>query len=62
MDQTNNAENRRDRIRMTDSELDRVGGGTSLYEEADGKDRESWFVNLVSKLINREEDKTKQNS
>ena len=57
MDQTNNAENRRDRIRMTDSELDRVGGGTSLYEEADGKDRESWFVNLVSKLINREEDK-----
>ncbi len=35
---------------VADDALTAVSGGTSLYDEASGLDRDSWFVNLMSKL------------
>ena len=37
-------------VGVADDALTGVSGGTSLYDEASGLDRDSWFVNLVSKL------------
>ena len=37
-------------VGVSDDALTGVSGGTSLYEEASGLDRDSWFVNLMSKL------------
>ena len=37
-------------VGVADDALTAVSGGTSLYDEASGLDRDSWFVNLVSKL------------
>lgn len=36
---------------LDDSGLDAVMGGTSLYDGATGVDRESWFVNLMTRLM-----------
>ena len=45
-------------VSVDDSALDRVSGGTSLYDEASGLERDSWFVNLVSKLTQNDEKPT----
>ena len=47
---------------VDDSALGEVSGGTSLYEEANGLDRDSWFVNLVSKLTQNDEKPTQAQS
>jgi len=47
---------------VDDSALGGVSGGTSLYEEANGLDRDSWFVNLVSKLTQNDEKPTQAQS
>ena len=36
---------------LDDDILDLVMGGTSLYEGADGLDRDSWFVRLVRRRM-----------
>ena len=48
--------NGKDAIRMDDEALDRVSGGTSLYEEAEGVNRDSWLASLVSKLTANDTD------
>ena len=40
---------------MDDEVLEKVSGGRSLHEEADGTARDSWLASLVSKLITNEE-------
>ena len=50
--------NGKDAIRMDDEALDRVSGGTSLYEEAEGVNRDSWLANLVSKLVSNDSGET----
>ena len=45
--------NGKDAIRMDDEALNRISGGTSLYEEAEGVDRDSWLASLVSSLVSK---------
>ena len=54
MENIKNEANRKETIRMDDESLDRVSGGTSLYEEAEGVDRDSWLASLVSKLVSND--------
>lgn len=56
MENIKNEANRKETIRMDDESLDRVSGGTSLYEEAEGVNRDSWLASLVSKLTANETD------
>ena len=36
-------------VLLDDELLDAVYGGQSIYDQADGLDRDSWFVRLVKK-------------
>lgn len=51
MENIKNEANGKDTIRMADESLDKVSSGTSLYEEAEGVNRDSWLASLVSKLV-----------
>ena len=58
MENIKNEANRKDTIRMDGESLDKISGGTSLYEEAEGVNRDSWLASLVSKFVaNETEDK-----
>ena len=36
---------------LDDSVLEAVSGGASLYEGADGMDRDSWFASLILRMM-----------
>jgi hypothetical protein len=43
------------RVLLDDEFLDAVCGGQSIYDQADGLDRDSWFVKLVKKMMHERE-------
>ena len=45
------AENKTKLMTLDDDVLDAVMGGMSLYEGADGMDRDSWFVRLIRRRM-----------
>lgn len=45
------AENKTELMTLDDDVLDAVMGGMSLYEGADGMDRDSWFVRLMRRRM-----------
>lgn len=49
-------------VSVDESALKQVSGGRSLYEEADGLNRDSWFVSLVSKVRGEEQTKPTQSA
>ena len=49
-------------VGVADDALTAVSGGTSLYDEASGLDRDSWFVNLMSKLTQNNQKPTQTQS
>lgn len=42
-------------VRLDDELLNAVCGGQSIYDQADGLDRDSWFVRLVKKMRDERE-------
>ena len=51
MENIKNDANRKEARRMDDESLERISGGMSRYEEAEGVQRDSWLASLVSKLV-----------
>lgn len=44
-------EEQQKKTQLDDEFLNQVMGGVSLYERADGMDRDSWFVRLVRRRM-----------
>ncbi|MBQ6927907.1 MAG: hypothetical protein IJQ36_06305 [Oscillospiraceae bacterium] len=59
MENGKNTSNGKDTIRMDDESLNQVSGGTSLYEEAEGVNRDSWLANLVTKIVKNDTEEKK---